>query len=138
MCWRRPGTGCGPRAPSRRRPRPSWAGSSSRARTQASSFRILGADVQGRARTVRLPRMGQHARKPAAAAGTADLGRAAMDGTTTGTATACWTSLGFLVHLTVTEPGALPAAPELLEADVAALDAACSRFRPNSELAGLD
>ena len=39
-----------------------------------------------------------------------------MTGMTTGTATACWTSLGFLVHLTVTEPGALPAARELLEA----------------------
>jgi thiamine biosynthesis lipoprotein len=61
-----------------------------------------------------------------------------MDGITTGTATACWTSLGFLVHLTVTEPAALPAARELLEADLAALDAACSRFRPDSELAGLD
>jgi thiamine biosynthesis lipoprotein ApbE len=61
-----------------------------------------------------------------------------MDGITTGTATACWTSLGFLVHLTVTEPGTLPAARELLESDLAALDAACSRFRPDSELTGLD
>ena len=30
-----------------------------------------------------------------------------MAGTTTGPATACWTSLGCLVHLTVTEPGAV-------------------------------
>jgi thiamine biosynthesis lipoprotein ApbE len=61
-----------------------------------------------------------------------------MAGTTTGPATACWTSLGCLVHLTVTEPGALDAARALLEADLAALDAACSRFRPDSELAQLD
>src|ERR1700760_1516343 len=66
------------------------------------------------------------------------MGRAAMAGTATGTATACWTSLGFLVHLTVTEPETLAPARELLEADLAALDAACSRFRPDSELAGLD
>jgi thiamine biosynthesis lipoprotein ApbE len=61
-----------------------------------------------------------------------------MAGTTTGPATACWTSLGCLVHLTVTDPGALDAARALLEADLAALDAACSRFRPDSELAQLD
>jgi thiamine biosynthesis lipoprotein ApbE len=42
------------------------------------------------------------------------------------------------VHLTVTDPGALDAARALLEADLAALDAACSRFRPDSELAQLD
>ena len=61
-----------------------------------------------------------------------------MAGTTTGPATACWTSLGCLVHLTVTDPGTLDAARALLEADLAALDAACSRFRPDSELAQLD
>jgi thiamine biosynthesis lipoprotein ApbE len=61
-----------------------------------------------------------------------------MAWTTTGAATACWTSLGCLVHLTVTEPGTLDAARALLEADLAALDAACSRFRPDSELARLD
>ncbi len=61
-----------------------------------------------------------------------------MAGTTTGMATACWTSLGFLIHLTVTESRALDRARSLLEADLAALDAACSRFRPDSELAGLD
>ena len=61
-----------------------------------------------------------------------------MAGTTTGPATACWTSLGCLVHLTVTDPGTLDAARTLLEADLAALDAACSRFRPDSELAQLD
>jgi thiamine biosynthesis lipoprotein ApbE len=59
-------------------------------------------------------------------------------GTKTATATDCWTALGCLVHLTVTEPGVLAAARALLEADLAALDAACSRFRPDSELAGLD
>jgi thiamine biosynthesis lipoprotein len=61
-----------------------------------------------------------------------------MAGTATGMATACWTSLGCLIHLTVTESGALDQARALLEADLAALDAACSRFRPDSELAGLD
>jgi thiamine biosynthesis lipoprotein ApbE len=61
-----------------------------------------------------------------------------MAGITTGTATACWTSLGCLIHLTVTEPARLDAARALLEADLAALDAACSRFRPDSELARLD
>jgi thiamine biosynthesis lipoprotein ApbE len=61
-----------------------------------------------------------------------------MGGTGSGTTTASWTALGCLVHLTVTEPGALDAARALLDADLAALDAACSRFRPDSELAGLD
>jgi thiamine biosynthesis lipoprotein len=39
-----------------------------------------------------------------------------------------------LVQLVVTSPGRLPAARELLEADLSALDLACSRFRPDSEL----
>jgi len=45
-----------------------------------------------------------------------------------------WTALGMLVQLVVTSPGQLAAARELLEADLAALDLACSRFRPDSEL----
>lgn len=45
-----------------------------------------------------------------------------------------WTALGMLVQLVVTEPGRLPAARELLAADLLALDLACSRFRPDSEL----
>jgi len=45
-----------------------------------------------------------------------------------------WTALGMLVQLVVTSPGRLAAARELLDADLAALDLACSRFRPDSEL----
>ncbi len=45
-----------------------------------------------------------------------------------------WTALGMLVQLAVTSPGQLAAARELLEADLTALDLACSRFRPDSEL----
>ena len=61
-----------------------------------------------------------------------------MMGTDTGTATASWTALGCLVTLTVTEAAALDPARAMLAADLAGLDAACSRFRPDSELAGLD
>jgi thiamine biosynthesis lipoprotein len=45
-----------------------------------------------------------------------------------------WTALGMLVQLVVTSPSQLAAARELLEADLLALDLACSRFRPDSEL----
>ena len=50
------------------------------------------------------------------------------------TAFAAWTALGMLVQLVVTSPGQLVAARELLEADLLALDLACSRFRADSEL----
>jgi thiamine biosynthesis lipoprotein ApbE len=55
-----------------------------------------------------------------------------------GTAAADFEALGSLVRLVVTEPGQLPAARRILDAKLAAIDAACSRFRPDSELAGLD
>ena len=45
-----------------------------------------------------------------------------------------WTALGMLIQLAVTSPRQLAAARELLEADLAALDLACSMFRPDSEL----
>jgi FAD:protein FMN transferase len=45
-----------------------------------------------------------------------------------------WTALGMLVQLAVNEPAATAVARELLEADLLALDLACSRFRPDSEL----
>ena len=61
-----------------------------------------------------------------------------MAGTTTRTATAGWSALGCLVHLTVTDPAVLDEARAMLAADLAALDAACSRFRPDSELVALD
>ncbi len=53
-------------------------------------------------------------------------------------ASAGWTALGCWVHLVVTEPGALAAARSMLEADLADLDVACSRFRADSELVALD
>jgi len=52
-------------------------------------------------------------------------------------AAASWRALGTLVHLVVTEPSCLPAARTLLEADLAAVDLACSRFRADSEIAHL-
>jgi len=50
------------------------------------------------------------------------------------TAFAAWTALGMLVQLVVTEPRRIAVARELLEADLLALDLACSRFRADSEL----
>ena len=52
-------------------------------------------------------------------------------------ASASWRALGTLVHLVVTEPSCLPAARSLLEADLAAVDLACSRFRADSEICTL-
>ncbi len=51
-----------------------------------------------------------------------------------GPAGASWRALGTLVHLLVTEPAHLGQARQLLTADLADVDAACSRFRPDSEL----
>ncbi len=45
-----------------------------------------------------------------------------------------WTALGTQVWLLVTDPAQLAAGRRLLTADLAAVDAACSRFRPDSEL----
>src|SRR5208282_12923 len=47
---------------------------------------------------------------------------------------ASWRALGVLVQLLVTEPDALAQARKLLEADLAEVDLACSRFRADSEL----
>ncbi len=49
-------------------------------------------------------------------------------------AAADWRALGTQVWLLVTDPGQLAEARRLLEADLAAVDQACSRFRPDSEL----
>jgi thiamine biosynthesis lipoprotein ApbE len=49
-----------------------------------------------------------------------------------------WTALGTQVRLLVTDPAQLAAGRDLLAADLAAVDAACSRFRPDSELMRLD
>ena len=51
---------------------------------------------------------------------------------------ASWRALGTFVHLLVTEPARLDQARELLTADLAEVDAACSRFRPDSELCSLN
>ena len=47
---------------------------------------------------------------------------------------ASWRALGTFVHLLVTEPAHLDEARAILTADLADVDAACSRFRPDSEL----
>jgi thiamine biosynthesis lipoprotein len=52
-------------------------------------------------------------------------------------ASASWRALGALVQLVVTEPGRLPEARRLLDDDLAAVDAACSRFRADSEIRSL-
>jgi len=62
------------------------------------------------------------------------LGSERSSAESSATAFAAWTALGMLVQLVVTSPGQLAAARELLEADLLALDLACSRFRADSEL----
>ena len=52
-------------------------------------------------------------------------------------AAASWRALGTLVQLVVAEPAALPEARRLLESDLAEVDAACSRFRADSEICAL-
>ena len=49
-------------------------------------------------------------------------------------ATAAWEALGTSVVLRVTAAGALARARAAVEGDLAAVDRACSRFRPDSEL----
>jgi thiamine biosynthesis lipoprotein ApbE len=56
---------------------------------------------------------------------------------TAGDAAASWRALGTLVHLVVSEPRCLAEARRLLEADLAAVDLACSRFRADSEIFAL-
>ena len=55
-----------------------------------------------------------------------------------GETSAGWRAIGTSVHLIVTEPAALGPASRMLHADLAALDAACSRFRADSEIVALD
>ena len=52
-------------------------------------------------------------------------------------ADASWRALGTFVHLLVTEPAHLDQARQLLTADLADVDLACSRFRPDSEICSL-
>ena len=69
--------------------------------------------------------------------GTASPGAASPGHASSGTgepAAADWRALGTQVWLLVTDPGELAEGRRLLEADLAAVDQACSRFRPDSEL----
>ena len=59
------------------------------------------------------------------------------DTATDADASASWRALGTLVQLVVTEPAARPEARRLLENDLAEVDAACSRFRADSEIRAL-
>jgi FAD:protein FMN transferase len=52
--------------------------------------------------------------------------------------TASWSALGTTVSVVVTDPDALPPARLAVEGELAALDAACSRFRDDSELSRLN
>ena len=52
-------------------------------------------------------------------------------------ASASWRALGTLVQLVVTDPHDLPEARRLLTAELEAVDTACSRFRPDSEIRSL-
>jgi thiamine biosynthesis lipoprotein ApbE len=53
-------------------------------------------------------------------------------------ASASWPALGTGVQVTVTDGSQLAAAREMLAADLTAVDLACSRFRPDSEIVALD
>ena len=55
-----------------------------------------------------------------------------------GPAVASWPALGTTAALAVTDPALLPAARDLLAAEIAALDAACSSFRDDSEIAAVN
>ncbi len=52
--------------------------------------------------------------------------------------TSSWQALGTTVALVVRDAGAHAAARRAVEAELAAIDAACSRFRPDSELAAVN
>jgi len=52
-------------------------------------------------------------------------------------AAANWKALGTRVRLVVTDPSRLDQAQQMLTADLADVDAACSRFRPDSEIRSL-
>jgi len=60
---------------------------------------------------------------------------AATRAPTTSAAAASWDAIGTSVRVVVTEPARLTAAQGLLASYIAALDLACSRFRPDTELA---
>src|ERR1700722_5984558 len=53
------------------------------------------------------------------------------------TALATWQALGMVVQIVVTAPHAINDASRLLAHDLAELDLACSRFRPDSEVTAI-
>jgi thiamine biosynthesis lipoprotein ApbE len=55
-----------------------------------------------------------------------------------GEGAAAWQAIGTSVHMLVTDLRALAPARRMLTEDIAALDAACSRFRADSEIVALD
>jgi FAD:protein FMN transferase len=57
---------------------------------------------------------------------------------TTARAAADWTAWSCRVRVVVTDPAALDEARAVLRDDLAAADLACSRFRPDSELAAVE
>ncbi|QIY74479.1 FAD:protein FMN transferase [Streptomyces sp. RLB1-33] len=57
-----------------------------------------------------------------------------MTAAATGPASVSFPALGTTASLLVADPGAMDAARRVLDAELAAIDAACSRFRPDSEL----
>jgi FAD:protein FMN transferase len=64
--------------------------------------------------------------------------RPAVTGIELSETSASWRAIGTSVHLIVTEPAALEPACRMLHAHLAEVDAACSRFRADSEIAALD
>jgi thiamine biosynthesis lipoprotein len=54
------------------------------------------------------------------------------------TALATWPALGTTAEVAVADPAALPAARRAVERELALIDAACSRFRDDSELSALN
>jgi len=45
-----------------------------------------------------------------------------------------WAVWGTTARIVLTDPGAVPAARSIVDGQLAAIDEACSRFRPDSEL----
>ena len=54
-----------------------------------------------------------------------------------GADTAQWTVWGTVARVVVTDPAAFEPATAIVRAELAAVDAACSRFRPDTELAAV-
>lgn len=72
-----------------------------------------------------------------AAASTPTAPRASAEGAGSGAGRAAWSALGTGVRVLTTDPAALDAAAALVAAQLAELDLAASRFRPDSEVSTL-